>query len=35
MFKMFHMSEKERKKERNEARMQEKDVLNVNSLNII
>ena len=29
------MSEKERKKERNEARMQEKDVLNVNSLNII
>ena len=32
---MFHMSEKERKKERNEARMQEKDVLNVNSLNII
>ena len=29
------MSEKERKKERNAARMQEKDVLNVNSLNII
>ena len=26
---------KERKKERNAARMQEKDVLNVNSLNII
>ena len=32
---MLHMPEKERKKERNAARMQEKDVLNVNSLNII
>ena len=32
---MFHMPEKERKKERNATRMQEKDLLNVNSLNII